>query len=390
MNMSPYIEWTPAHIAYLLDARVKESRNLDYKRDLPVTKGDGLKEFLADVSAFANSGGGVIIYGIAEEDGEPRELVGVMVGDVDVEILRLDQIISGNLDPSLRGCHPQVIKCDEAKSVLVLRIPQSPNAPHMIRAGGPKFFERSTAGKIPMDSYAIRSAFLASENLSRKIAAFRDERCRLISKKEIPFPLEDSGVAVLHVMPLSAFQRPRIFSMRELMDCCKELRPPQEGCGWGPEIHIEGFSQCARGGPNREVYSYVTMFRDACVESVLPCVHTTEKNVMYLQEGTVLRDFKNAIPTYFEILNKMEVATPFVISLSYLGVKGSVLMISAELEHHFTRVRPLALENVLLPPYEIENTEIDIEVFLKHFSDLVSNACGLPQSRCFKDGKLRS
>ena len=86
----------------------------------------------------------------------------------------------------------------------------------------------------------------------------------------------------------------------------------------------------------------------------------------------------------------MEVATPFVISLSYLGVKGSVLMISAELEHHFIRVRPLALENVMLPPYEIENTEIDIEVFLKHFSDLVSNACGLPQSRCFKDGKLRS
>lgn len=45
--------------------RVPESRTLEYKRDLPDPKDrDSKREFLGDVTSFANAQGGDIVYGI--------------------------------------------------------------------------------------------------------------------------------------------------------------------------------------------------------------------------------------------------------------------------------------------------------------------------------------
>ena len=59
----------------------RESRTIDFKRDLPEQAPSDRKEFLADVSSFANSAGGHIIFGIREENGVPTELSGLAVDD---------------------------------------------------------------------------------------------------------------------------------------------------------------------------------------------------------------------------------------------------------------------------------------------------------------------
>ncbi|MGM7667979.1 AlbA family DNA-binding domain-containing protein [Microbacterium sp. A93] len=55
----------------LIDAAVEqhiaETDDLDWKRDLPPTKGLSATDFPKDVAAMANSGGGVIVYGVYEE-----------------------------------------------------------------------------------------------------------------------------------------------------------------------------------------------------------------------------------------------------------------------------------------------------------------------------------
>ena len=51
----------------LVNNRVCESRYLDYKRKINLEKGDDRKEFLFDICSFANSEGGVIIYGVSEQ-----------------------------------------------------------------------------------------------------------------------------------------------------------------------------------------------------------------------------------------------------------------------------------------------------------------------------------
>ena len=65
-------EITKADIDALVANGVAEGRTLDYKRTLPGGKDDEKREFLADVSSFANAAGGDIIFGVEEDQGIPR------------------------------------------------------------------------------------------------------------------------------------------------------------------------------------------------------------------------------------------------------------------------------------------------------------------------------
>ena len=56
---------------------VRESRQIDYKREWKMATDGDRREFLYDVASFANSGGGDLLYGISEEDGVPQAVVGL-------------------------------------------------------------------------------------------------------------------------------------------------------------------------------------------------------------------------------------------------------------------------------------------------------------------------
>ncbi len=50
----------------LIDGRVVENRQLEYKRDLPGGTDRDKRELVRDVVAFANSAGGHIVFGYGE------------------------------------------------------------------------------------------------------------------------------------------------------------------------------------------------------------------------------------------------------------------------------------------------------------------------------------
>ncbi|MFD2614751.1 AlbA family DNA-binding domain-containing protein [Paenibacillus gansuensis] len=55
--------------------------------------GDNKREFVYDVTAFANGGGGELIFGIAEASGRPDRVVGVSIGNTDQLIRQVEEII---------------------------------------------------------------------------------------------------------------------------------------------------------------------------------------------------------------------------------------------------------------------------------------------------------
>ena len=59
--------WTKQKLDQMIADKVEESLAVEYKRADALAKTDGKKaDITKDVSAFANSSGGVLIYGIAE------------------------------------------------------------------------------------------------------------------------------------------------------------------------------------------------------------------------------------------------------------------------------------------------------------------------------------
>jgi predicted HTH transcriptional regulator len=67
MIPKPLAEITESDLLGLITNGIAESRTLDYKRSLPGNSDADKKEFLADVSSFANTAGGDLVFGIDED-----------------------------------------------------------------------------------------------------------------------------------------------------------------------------------------------------------------------------------------------------------------------------------------------------------------------------------
>ena len=91
-----------AAIDSLLENEVSESTTIEYKSALPGSTDSEKKEFLADVSAFANTRGGDLIFGIIEEGGIPKEVPGVRFVDADADVRRLESLMRDGTNPRIR------------------------------------------------------------------------------------------------------------------------------------------------------------------------------------------------------------------------------------------------------------------------------------------------
>jgi len=104
--------------------RIKESINLDYKKDFP-------SDLEKTIAAFANTMGGLIIIGVDENDGKPKFPVeGLEYKEGFSE--RITNIILSNIYPPI---FPEIQVCEpvEDKTFVIIRVPQSNMTPHFIR-----------------------------------------------------------------------------------------------------------------------------------------------------------------------------------------------------------------------------------------------------------------
>jgi predicted HTH transcriptional regulator len=170
----PLAAITAADIQGLVAERTPEGRSIEFKRELPGAKDSDRKEFLADVSSFANALGGDLIFGVQEKDGVAAVANGVVVANIDAEVLRLDEMIRSGISPRIIGCHTQVVPELAKGPAVVIRIPRSWNGPHAISFQQDfPFYSRSTKGKFRMDASDVRDAVLAAGSIDERIRTSR-------------------------------------------------------------------------------------------------------------------------------------------------------------------------------------------------------------------------
>jgi predicted HTH transcriptional regulator len=129
----PAASITKTDIDALVESGRVEDRTIEYKRDLPGPSDEQRREFLRDVSSFANGFGGDILYGIEESGGVPTSAPGVLISNFDELRLQLQNSLRSNLDPRLPAVDVEQISGFPNGSVLLVRVHQSWRAPHMVR-----------------------------------------------------------------------------------------------------------------------------------------------------------------------------------------------------------------------------------------------------------------
>lgn len=151
-------EYDQSSIQALIDNNVEESIHLDFKDGRALDKADKKTEEIAkDVSAFANSDGGILVYGVSEKDHKADSVSGVD-GDVYTKEW-LEQVINSKISPRIIGItiFPIRMDGDIKNSVYVVKIPRSGNAPHM--NCDHIYYRRFNFMSVKMEDFEVRDLF---------------------------------------------------------------------------------------------------------------------------------------------------------------------------------------------------------------------------------------
>jgi hypothetical protein len=148
--------WNRERIEQLIRDNVEERLALEYKAAEALGKSDAKKaEIVRDVSAFANSSGGVLIYGIAEFQQREHRHRPEKIDPVNREEYSkewLEQIIQ-SIQPRIDGIVIDPVTVDGTSVCYVVTIPQSHTA-HQARDH--VYYRRHNFNVLPMEDYELR------------------------------------------------------------------------------------------------------------------------------------------------------------------------------------------------------------------------------------------
>lgn len=151
--------WNEQKLQDLITEQIAENFELEYKAADALGKTDGKKsEISKDISALANSNGGVIIYGIREFNEKekrhiPEKLDPILANEFTNETL--DQIINHNIKPRIKDVKIHTVQLSSGVNhvAYVVEVPRS-NTAHQSKSK--KYYKRHNTTVEAMEDYEIR------------------------------------------------------------------------------------------------------------------------------------------------------------------------------------------------------------------------------------------
>jgi predicted HTH transcriptional regulator len=163
-------DWDEAFLdQHFVKGKIQESNALDYKNSRSLSKSD-TNELCKDTSAFANAGGGMIIYGIAEDKHEPTE---IDQGTDRTAITKewIEDILTSNIRPKIEDLEIVMVPLPSKgpnQVAVVLRMGQATAmAPHQNEKDN-KYYRRHNFKSEPMRDHEVRDAMRRSIAFGRK------------------------------------------------------------------------------------------------------------------------------------------------------------------------------------------------------------------------------
>lgn len=355
----------------LCDRRVREGRQLDFKDALPGNDDKGRVEFLRDVTALANTDGGDLIYGVIEEreqDGTKTGLASAVPGvenlNFDDRKLWMENLIRDNTEPRLLGVgyHPIII--DPSHTVLVVRVPRSWNAPHVVSFGKHwRFYARNSAGNYPMDVTQLRDTFLLSSSVADKLQAFRDKRIETIRDAQIFQPY--GALLVIHLQPFESVRPDANFDLRRISP---DNFVPGNYLEGQPQIRINFDGRMVDFSIGDTQRGHVQVYRSGITEEMDSDVLNNEDQhgTKYIDATEMERVILRGVGRRLALLQEIGVTSPVMLHISLLRVgdlvfKGRVAKRLPGREYYLpgerTLPHPADRDDFILKGHVVENLQ---------------------------------
>jgi hypothetical protein len=311
-----------ARLQAVKTAAAAESRTIEYKRTSYGNTNADYAEFLADISSFANTSGGDLLLGMDAANGIPAAIMPLKM-PMDPEILRLEQVARGGLQPRIVNVAFQPVPIEGGGNVLIIRVPRSYSPPHRItRQGSNRFWARSAAGKYEPDVNELRTLFNASPQLADRIRNFRLDRIAKIAAGQAPVQLMNRGALAFHIVPLSAFDVTLALPLLQIERDFRSFVPIASSTANAARINFDGILKTSNADQQAtEHRAYVQLYRNGIIETV------TSTLISQISGSSIIHNLDdvlvNEIIRVLNDLAKIGIEPPYALLVSLIGVAGA-------------------------------------------------------------------
>lgn len=265
------------------------------------------------------------------------------------------------------------------KAVVVMRVPRSYAAPHMVKDTG-RFVVRHGPENRPLDTAEIRSAFALSETWAQQVKRFRDERVGRVVGDDTPVKLRKGGRMIVHVVPLAAASRGFAIDLQSVKAC--NPQPIFWTSSFGATFNVDGLVVVG-DAQDGESHSYTQFFRDGAAEVAMTTIADEEHVYPTRIEPHVINVAKRCLP----VLVEAGAEFPFTMTVTVVGMKG--LTGPRDKWGEGPKV-PLPRDVVFLPDVVVEAADADLPAMLRPMFDAVWQSLGYDRSLSYdSDGTWR-
>lgn len=302
-----------------------EGATLDFKEAFPAANDKGVRDFLADVTAFANTDGGDIIIGVREDkNGVAADIVGIDRSGLDEALRRVEDQLRACVDPRVSNFQMCEIACDDGRVVLVIRVAASMIAPHRVTfKGGSRFFRRANRGNYEMSTTELRQAFAASTDLPARIRDLHHKAVSTSKGENMPFCIRPGPAAILTVAPVSVLRNVRDIAVtRE-----EAVLPPRHTGSGGMRVGLNGtIVHSPIDTENGSVRSWSINHRLGYVDFAWSIGEAGNDGRKFVWPDALVPELKGIVPFTISRLRKYEIEGPWIAMLTLTGVKESRLI----------------------------------------------------------------
>ncbi len=357
---------------------IDESMILDYKQEL---NDDSI---IKQVTAFSNTKGGYLVYGIAEtgKGGHPANINGI---DKDTNAERLEQIILSNVVPRVSVQIKKIPMPDSNMMILLVKIPEGQYKPYY-NNHDKKYYKRYNFCAIPMDENEIEWLYQSRFYGMGKLDRYLDEAI-FHSQSHIPHRLQVNSMQG-HILitplkidgqmfePSQEFGQ-KIMKMHTDIDKCSDylsgtLMPSKFGIKWEHD----------QVPHNKDHISKVEVHRNGLVHSMKRCGGSRSDATRELDDYALACNLLNTIKFTASFYSQVNYIGKVKIKVEVSNCNDSVLV---DGERKNGMARKCDSDSIVIErQWESWKLQDDRILIAKDIMDELSNYYGLWSSELFE------
>ncbi len=365
---------TETDLQRLVAENVDEGPRLDFKAEPVGGDREAKKRFAADICAMANSAGGDIVYGIAEDKSGRAASLNPLSVDADAEVLRLTNLVTDLIEPKLHGVRFQDVRLESGGIVIVGRVPRSSAGIHRVKGG--EFYVRESRSNKPLDVPGIVSRVAEYLGRTDRLTEFFARRYADILTNQYPISLRDGPKLVTHLVPARDFlsgDHVDVFDFR--LNDIPYLESFQD-IATQPCVDGRVFWNAGPGGASIAT----TLLHSGVVESILHVDpgSSGEVDLDYIEQSIFgLVHHARSVPKLVSSLG-----FPLLVRMALLGTQGMGRYSKDRVPVRSSRIRQTA-STLVLPDAVIETPESSVDSALHYSMNRMWNAWGKDASPNF-------